>query len=55
MLSPELTKFIFNYQNDIKKQHNKNIDDNCIKKISLKTKSTKFMTKLGFIPVQVEK
>lgn len=56
MLSPELTKFIFNYQNDCKQENNKKINDTCIEeKKSFKTKSIKFMTKLGFIPVHVDK
>ena len=47
MLSPELTKFIFNYQNDNKDENNKKNKKNLSKKAPLK--------KLGFIPVHIEK
>ncbi|MCI5823999.1 MAG: hypothetical protein MRZ90_03570 [Candidatus Gastranaerophilales bacterium] len=55
MLSPELTKFIFNYQNDNKDENNKKNKKNISKKAPLKSRSIKFMTKLGFIPVHIEK
>ncbi len=56
MLSPELTKFIFNYQNDNKQEGSNKINITCLeKKTSLKIKSIKFMTKLGFFPAQIEK
>ena len=55
MLSPELTKFIFNYQNDNKEEIDKKSKKNVSQKTPLKSRSVKFMTKLGFIPVHIEK
>lgn len=55
MLSPELTKFIFNYPNDNKDETNKKNKKNISQKTPLKNKSVKFMTKLDFIPVHIEK
>lgn len=55
MLSPELTKFIFNYQNDNKEEIDQKSKKNVSQKTPLKSRSVKFMTKLGFIPVHIEK
>lgn len=55
MLSHELTKFIFNYQNDNKDETNNKSKKNLSQKTPIKSRTVKFMTKLGFIPVHIEK
>lgn len=55
MLSPELTKFIFNYQNDNKKTDTVENKKEFTKNNSLKSRSIKFMTRLGYVPINVEK
>ena len=55
MLSPELTKFIFNYQNDNKKSDTVKNKKKFVNKNSLKSRSIKFMTRLGYVPINIEK
>ncbi len=55
MLSPQLTKFILSYQNDNKETYKKDNDKTLSCDTTKKTKSVKFMTKLGFVPVHVDK